>query len=276
MSDINRHRRSDSKRVHRYPVAEATVIEGGDQCWYDYSADEVKPASDFTWAGNEADTQANFRRDFVGIAVTASDDGDLEDVSVASRGVFEMDISSATASPGDRLGPAQNSTPDGLLDQEVDPVGKNEYGGTMRVVRRYGANTTRVIAEILPEAVAEPSRVMTLNIGSIDPSVAADVLTDFAVQFPFKLIAVNAVIEAALDADTVVTFEKDDNDLDDTLTLAAADSIGAVTRQVFDDANDRDWFAAGDNLEARSDGSTTTGRVNLELEIAPFRQGVNA
>lgn len=268
MVDIMRHRHSDAKRVKRHPVDSATVIEIGDQLWLD--TDDAKPASDFTYVtGDLAATQANFAARFVGIAMEASADGDTEDISVAAAGAYEMDCAAAQFEVGDLLGVDDNAGGTALVDQQVIAVGENGYGGIFRAAKRYSANTTRVVAEIVPWFMG-PSDAQYVNLGTHDITSAADIVTDLAIQFPFKLVAVNTIVATALTGQSVLTVDKGATSLDDTHAITSGGAVGVHDRSAMDDATGDDIFLAGDTLSVASDGGATAGEVAVILEIKPF------
>ena len=82
MPDVHRHRQSEPLRVRSFPVDSAIVIEVGDMIYQ--AADDARPADQFTYvAADLPRTQANFRRDFRGIAMNASAAGATDNISVA-------------------------------------------------------------------------------------------------------------------------------------------------------------------------------------------------
>ena len=87
--------RSGQVELRRVRVDSGTVIEAGDLVYLD--TDDVKPASDFPWDTNLATTQAAFAAVFLGVAHTASADGETDDVSVdvSPHSVYEFDVASA-------------------------------------------------------------------------------------------------------------------------------------------------------------------------------------
>lgn len=102
-------------------VASATVIEKGDMVYYDGTADQVKPASAFTWDSDGlADTQASFAASFYGIAVEASPSGESTAISIdiSPMSVYEIDVPSATYNLDTTLGPDENSS--ALHDQKLE------------------------------------------------------------------------------------------------------------------------------------------------------------
>ena len=126
MADVMRVRKAIE--VQHYPVDTATVIEIGDLLFYDGSDDEVKPLSDFTWDTNLATTQANLKGSFAGVAMSRSRSGDTDDVRVAIKGIADFPCASASFVADQFIGADDNSTPDGLLDQQVIGVASAALG----------------------------------------------------------------------------------------------------------------------------------------------------
>lgn len=268
MTDIARYRKAEGDSV-RLPVDSAQVIEQGDMVWL--NADDVRPASSFSYVTSDLPgTQANFRRDFVGIAQTASDDGDTDPITVQTSGRFEMDCAAAQFEIGDLVGPDDNAGGDTLLDQQVIAIGENGYGGIMRVVKRYGSNTTRVLCEILPQAVRHPDTILTIPLGGHDITAAADFVTDLAVQFPFKLVALVGIVTVATTGALTATVDQDTTALDDTLTIPGGSAVGTVVRQAMDDATGDDRFEVGDNITLKGDGTPSAGEAEFYIEVRPF------
>ncbi|OAI53933.1 hypothetical protein AYO47_03870 [Planctomyces sp. SCGC AG-212-M04] len=90
--------------------------------YYDGSADEVKPASAFTWdTDGLTDTQAAFAAAFYGIAMEDSDSGETARilVDISPESVYEFDVPSATYNLDTTLGPDKASG-NALLDQTLE------------------------------------------------------------------------------------------------------------------------------------------------------------
>lgn len=143
MTSRNLHRKFDPQPV-RMPVASATVIEVGDMIQEDGSGNAL-PASSEAWDTNLATTQANFKATFVGVAMSASANGETEDVVVATAGVFEFDCAAAQFDYGDPVGPDEVGTQT-LGDQQVEAAVIASAIG--HVVKTYNANTTRILVMI--------------------------------------------------------------------------------------------------------------------------------
>lgn len=272
MADRQLARRADAYEMRRLPVDSAQVIELGDMVWL--NGDDARPASAFSYvSGNLPGTQANFRQSFIGIAMGASESGETEPIPIATRGVFEMDVASATFEVGDLLGPDDNATPDALLDQQVIAIGENGYGGIMRVAERVGSAGTRVLAEILPSSVRHPDTILTIPLGVHAVAAAVDLVTDMPVQFPMKLVALNAIITTVLAAageDPDIAVHKGTTALDDVMTLTAESAVGAHFRTALDDATGDDRVIVGDTISLASDGDATSGAAFFFLEVRPF------
>ena len=269
MSNVMRLLRADPQGVIQVPVDSSIVIEVGDLVYL--NTDDVRPAGSFTYvSGNLAQTQANFRRDFLGVAMTASASGETVPVSVATRGTLEMPCAAATFEIGDMVAPDDNAGGDTLEDQQVIAVGENAYGGILRVSKRYGSNTTRVQCEIVDSCADRAPQVQELHLGSGLITAAAGFLTNMTVEFPFKLVAVKTIIRVALTGQSVLTVENGTTDLDDTHSITSGGAVGVVDRTAMDDASGNDLFEAGDTISVDSDGGASAGEAAVILEIIPF------
>jgi hypothetical protein len=265
MSNIQRFRHADPKRVIPYAVDSAQVIEIGDMVYQE--VDDVRAASQITY-GTLALAQARLARKFAGIAMTASASGETTPVSVAKQGVFEMDCAAAQFEIGDRVNADDNATPDALLDQQVIAVGENGIG-LMRVAKRYSANTTRVICEIIPRDLY-PDQLIPITLFSGLVTSAVDFVTDWAVPFPFKLVYVDAIVQVLTAGILTATIDNGATGLDDTITVGDASAVGTVVRTTMDDATGDDIFEANDTLTIKGDGTPTAGEVMFVLWVYPF------
>lgn len=269
MANIQRFRHADPKRVRALPVDAARVIEVGDMVFQ--TLDDIRAASLFPYvAGSLPHTQANFRRDFMGIALEAHAAGDGAGfLSVAQRGVFEMDCPAAVFEVGDRVGPEDNAGATALLNQTVLKLDENGgYGEIGHVVKRYGANTTRVMVELTPQILRGPQDPMLIWLFIGSTTTAGDLVTDWICQFPFKLIAVHAIVTTVYVGTDVLTIRKGATALDDTVSVTGA--AGVSVRTVMDDATGDDIFNAGDLLDIATDGASTSGAAWIGLEVIPF------
>lgn len=145
MPNVHRLRHTDPQRVIRAPVDSATVIEVGDQLFYD--TDDVKPASDITFVTSLTVTKQDFADRFAGIAMTASAAGETDPVTVATEGVFEMDCAAAQFELFEFVTPSDDGSQT-LDDQSVVETSTGAEAIAW-VAKRYGANTTRVLVELL-------------------------------------------------------------------------------------------------------------------------------
>jgi hypothetical protein len=267
MPNVGRFRHADPRRVRPFAVDSATVIEVGDAVFQ--AVDDVRPAASFTYVtGSLPQTQANFRRDFMGVALTGSAAGETRPVSVAQRGVFEFLCPAAAYEIGDRVGMEDNAGATALLNQTVIALGENGgHGEIGKVVKRYGTNTTSVQVEVDVEMLrGHTGQVINLFSGST--TTASDLVNDWVVQYPFKLVAVHAIVIVAYTGTDVLTVRRNNLALDDTVSVTGA--VGVVVRTVMDDANGRDIFNAGDLLDIATDGASTSGTAAIMIEVIPF------
>lgn len=259
---------ADPKRVRRFEVDSTIVVEVGDAMYQ--AVDDIRPAGQLAYvSANLGQTQANFRRDFKGVAMDSSASGDTADIAVATMGTFEFICVAAQFEIGDRVGMDDNATPDALLDQQVIALTENQYGEIGQVTKRYSANVTRVQVEINPfgQLASQP---LFISLGTTLHTSAVDLVTGFSLDFPFKLVSLIAINAVASTGASVLTVDNGGTALDDTLTLTSGASKGVVDRQVMDDATGDDVFDAGDLLDIASDGTASAGEVELIIEIIPF------
>jgi hypothetical protein len=127
------------------PVDSAQTIEIGDLVFL--NTDDIRSASQSTYAGGLATSQEAFVDNFLGVAAQGSDNGDTTDVRVDTTGVFEFDCASATFEVGDLVGPDDNATPDALMDQQVIAV-TQVARAIGRVAKRVGTAATKVYVQI--------------------------------------------------------------------------------------------------------------------------------
>lgn len=261
-----------SENLAYAPVASATVIAVGDNLYYDQSTNTVKPAADYTYS-NLADAQANFVRDFVGVACTASASGETDDVLFDYGSEVEFGCSAAQFGIGDILVPADNTT---ALHSQTIVAGGHPAGltqGIARVTRAETANNTRVRARITPAWCNPQSPYwITLYEGNLGTS-AIDLVTDMAIHVPMQVLVLRVISTVVADADVVIAMHNGANALDDTVTVATSGSaIGKVTEAAINDANNYDIFDAGDTLSIASDGGlTSTGSGVVMALVAPLR-----
>lgn len=266
MSNIHRFRHADYKRVKSYAVDSAQVIEVGDMLYQE--VDDVRAAGQLTYGATLAATQAQFKKQFVGIAMSASATGETDPVQVAKAGTFEMDCAAAQFEVGDLVNADDNAGATALVDQQVIAVGENGQG-IARVAKRYSANTTRVLVEIFPmdqmaDVLIPISFPPTLVTGAID------FVTDWVVPFPFKLVRVDAIVNVLTAGILTATIDKNATGLDDTITVPDASAIGASVETTMDDASGDDIFDMGDTLTIKGDGTPTAGEVGWILWVKPY------
>jgi len=101
--------RSGQVQLRKVRVNSNTEIEAGDLLWLD--GDDAKPASDFAWTVDHAQTQAAFAAKFLGVAHQPSAVGDNTPISVdaSSESVYEFDAASSNYELGTPLGPDANA-----------------------------------------------------------------------------------------------------------------------------------------------------------------------
>lgn len=268
MPNVGRQRNADRWRVTQFPVDTAQVIEVGDMVFQ--STDDIRAADQFTYVtGSLSRTQANFRRDFMGIALEGSTSTESRAISVAQKGVFSMACASAAFEIGDRVGSDDNAGATALLNQQVIALGANAHGSIGKVHERVGAAATSVLIEIDTQ-VCRPSEVMVIPIYSGLVATAEDLVTNWIAEFPFKLVAIQSLVTIdTTTATAVITIRNGATDLDDTHSIAVA-SKGAFVRTLMADATGDDYFNAEDALDVASDGGAAAGEATILLEIIPF------
>lgn len=267
MANVARFRRADAKRVRMYPVASATVIEMGDNLYYDNATDGVKPAGSLTYSSLAA-TQANFAARYVGVALDLSANGDTDKIAVASRGVFEFPCAAATFNVGDLVGQDDNSGGSALEDAQVIGMGENGITGIGRAARYYSANTTSVLVEIMPyiESNSTP-QVVSLYQGLI--TSAADLVTAWVPPYPFKLVKMQSVVTVLTAGAGVINFEHGTTDLTETIAVAGSSAVGAFDSAAVTTANEG-FYYMGDTLSVESNGNPSAGQCLVQMVIVPL------
>ena len=261
-----------SGKTLRMPVDTTVVIEAGDMVYQD--VDDVRPATSFTYVSADLPaTQANFAAKFLGIALEASANGDTADITIGAKGVYELACVAATFEVGDLVGPDDNATPDGLLDQQIIGLGESDWGAIGRVVRRYSANTTRVLVEIFQTSLNPTPLFIPLGVHTVGS--ADEFLTDMPFDFPCKLVKLYSVVQTVTGAGAeVITIDKNATALDDTMTIAATAPVGAYDEVVLDDSSGDDLILAGDTISISGSGGTASGAIQLVLVVKPFNMQV--
>lgn len=153
-------------------VDSGTVIEIGDLLYLD--TDDAKPASSMSDAGTEAQNQAAFAQNFLGVAMQRSRSGDTAPIRVATSGVFEFDCSSGTWELGATVGGVGATT---LADQTVKAAATT--GAAIGVVvQREAVAVTNVrvaiksnVAHLVPKAAVVAALGGTIT-GTTDGDLA--------------------------------------------------------------------------------------------------------
>jgi hypothetical protein len=127
-------------------VDSATVIEIGDLVYLD--TDDAKPASAQADQGSEASNQALFHTKFAGVAMQRSRSGDTDPIRVATTGVFEFPIASATVEIGALVGTTENGGGDALESQKAKGVG-GAHLAIGRCARRVNPADVKVFVDIV-------------------------------------------------------------------------------------------------------------------------------
>ena len=264
----NKHRFRRLGRTIRLPVDTAQVIEIGDSCYM--NVNDVRAANAFLYVtGQLGRTQANFAKDFVGIAMEASTTGDTADITIMQEGVFEFDCAAAQFEVGDLLGQDDIGAATALEDDLVIAIGENGYGPICRVTKRYSANTTRVEAELVHVALA-PTPIF-FPLGTFTISTSDELVTDIVCEFPFKAVRLcSIVVIVTSTGDCVLSLSKDTTDLDDTLTITANAPVGTYDVADLDDSTGDDIFLAGDLMSLQTSGGTSAGEAFVYVEIKPY------
>ena len=272
MADVNRFRRADAKGARSLAPDSAEVIEVGDMVYQE--VDDIRAAGQFTYVSADLPgTQANFAAKFLGVAMTASANGETDPVTYATRGEFEFICAAAQFEVGDLVGPDDNATPDALLNQQVIGLGENDWGAIGRVTRRYSANTTRVLVEIF-QTHANPTPLM-IPLGTHTLGTADELVTDLVLGFPCKLVKLYSIVQTVMGAGAeVISVEKGATALDDTMTIAATAPVGAYDEVALDDASGDDLILVGDLISLSTDGGSASGAAHFVLVVKPFNMQV--
>ena len=266
MTRVHRFRYADPERIESHPVDSAQTIDMGELCYL--ATNDARPADQHTYGATLAITQANFAKNFIGVAMDTSEAGQARKIAIATEGIFELVCAAAQFEIGDLVAVDDNTGGTALLPAQVIATSENGAAGAIgRVVRRYSANTTRVLVELLPRKIVSPIMIPIFH-GLLTTGV--DVVTDWAVPFPFKLTRVHSVTTVAFGGACDVTVENGATALDDALTIANLAPVGAVDVAVMEDAAAEDIFIAGDTLTVISDGVPTAGEALIFLEVIPF------
>lgn len=141
------HQYGDAKPVVTKAVPTATVIETNDLIGTVASGDAPYPASDQAWDTDLATTQTAFVARFLGVSMEASRNGDIQPIRVNTAGVHEFECAAAQFELGDLVGPAKQSG--NLLEDRKVVAVATEALAIGRVAKYYGANTTKVLVDVM-------------------------------------------------------------------------------------------------------------------------------
>lgn len=268
MSDNNLFRKKGE--TFRMPVDSAQTIEAGDMVFN--NTDDLRSMAQFTYGATLAITQANAAAKLLGVSMGASESGETRELTVRQSGVFEFACAAATFELGDTVALDDNAGGTALLPQQVIATGENGMGAIGRIARRYSANTERALVELLKPVPDPYPQFLTIFSGL--HTTAVDIVTDWPVNFPFKLVATHTFVTVLTAGAGILTISKGAQALDDTHTVADASAIGAHVRTDMTDATGDDLFLAGDTLSVASDGTPTAGEIVIMLEIKPMNMQI--
>lgn len=126
------------------PVDSTTVIEIGDLLYLD--TDDAKPASSQTDQSSAEANQELFSLKFLGVAASASANGDTDPVRVNTTGVHEFPCASANFVVGDMIGVTETGAGTALEDQKV--VGVDDSDNGIGICVKSGTAVTTVLVDI--------------------------------------------------------------------------------------------------------------------------------
>ncbi len=153
MADVMRYRHVTGEVMCL--VDSAQVIEIGDLVWL--NTDDVRPASQVSFAAGIAQAQEDLVDNFLGVAMGRSRSGDTAAIKVATEGVFEFVTASDTFQLGDLVGAADNTTE--LHDQQVVSLGDGHTDADApRAIGRCAKQEATAVTTVLIEI---KSTVMT-------------------------------------------------------------------------------------------------------------------
>lgn len=158
MADNFRYRHGDIKSVS-VPVDSATVIEVGDLVYL--ASGKALPASSLADAGTKAQNQEAFHDAFIGVSMSRSRNGDTEPVTVATAGVFEFDMGSASLALGQLVGAAGTGVDGavGVANQSIESVATANLavGRTTEITTSATKTKVRIVSTVIhggPQAAA--------------------------------------------------------------------------------------------------------------------------
>lgn len=275
MTDMNRHEFEDI-HIREAEVDSSTVIEIGDNLFLD--TDDAKPASSFTWQSNLADTQEAFAEDYLGVAVSASADGDTDPVRYARGGVMKFPCSSATFGIGAPIAPAKASG-DNLLDQEVAEAA-SALGAIGRVTERYDSSVTEVRFEIMGSKAPYPNHdplvrdLADAELGT-PQVIKADYNSDaeqhiFDAAVPRKIRIIDAWVQIGTAGGTSATIELDDgtNSITDSIAVGDSQSAHDIKRAGSLD-DDYHVLSSGDTLDMTTGGTQGSMAGTMFILVVP-------
>ncbi|KKL65486.1 hypothetical protein LCGC14_2154500 [marine sediment metagenome] len=262
----NRHLFRNKGGIIRLPVDSAQIIEVGDMVAL--FTDDARRVSQLTY-GTLAAAQLRAAHQFMGVAMEASVSGDTADITIRQSGNFEFDCAAATFEIGDLVAVDDNAGATALVDQQVIAAGENGFG-IGHVSKRYSANTTRVLVEIKPNYLRTSNVLTPITFPGQLITSAVDLVTDWAVPFPFKLVQVDALVTVLTAGACDISIHNGATALDDVITIPTTSAVGVAVQQAMDDATGDDIFAVGGTLTIASDGVPTAGEAGFILWVKPF------
>lgn len=141
------------------PCASATVIEQGDQTFWDAAANLVKPYSGQTDQLTEEANQVLAASKHLGACYSPSNDGDTTVTVDIGRKVtvYDVTVPSGTYRFGTLLGPSETSGGDALEDQQLEAVTLHEEATHVVMDDSSSARTTVAAAPIKSVALPKPA-----------------------------------------------------------------------------------------------------------------------
>lgn len=146
MANVERYRYGDPCKIPM-PVESATVIEIGDNVAI--VSDYLVPLSSIADAGDAAANREAGADAFVGVAASASKNGDTDDVLVITEGVVMMNQKTAAAiGIGDPVGPYASA--DACEDQTVV---EDSTSPIAVCVKTHDNTTTETLVKLMPNKI---------------------------------------------------------------------------------------------------------------------------
>jgi len=161
MANVHRYRYGDEE-VISVPVDDTTLVEIGDFMARVVAADSADdasltddnccPVSYLVDAGTDTQNRAAGQAQFLGIAISASLDGDTDDILIATKGFFELTQKAAAAiDVGDHLeiyASATNCEDQTVVEGATTPI-------ATCVKDKTSATTTGVLCKLLPSLLLD-------------------------------------------------------------------------------------------------------------------------